>query len=91
MLIIRPLQSSDLDDLYNMAASAGNGLTTLPPDRHLLKTKIDKAQATFKGQRPPGAGLYLFALEDTEQKLSLIHIIRCRRIERCRTRVSHCR
>ncbi|MCK7545475.1 arginine N-succinyltransferase [Marinobacter bryozoorum] len=68
MLIIRPLAGNDLEDLYNMAASAGNGLTTLPPDRTLLKTKIDKAQATFKGQCPPGAGLYLFALEDTEQK-----------------------
>ena len=68
MLIIRPLAENDLDDLYEMAASAGNGLTTLPPDRTLLKTKIDKAQATFNGQCPPDAGLYLFALEDTEQK-----------------------
>jgi arginine N-succinyltransferase len=68
MLIIRPLQENDLDDLYNMAASAGNGLTTLPPDRQLLQGKIDEARATFEGHCAPGAGLYLFALEDTEQQ-----------------------
>ena len=68
MLIIRPLQSNDLDDLYDMAASAGNGLTTLPPDRQLLQGKIQKARDTFEGRREPGAGLFLFGLEDTEQQ-----------------------
>ncbi len=68
MLIIRPLQANDLEDLYQMATTAGNGLTTLPADRNLLQTRIDKARATFQGQRPPEAGLYLFALEDTEEQ-----------------------
>jgi arginine N-succinyltransferase len=36
MLLIRPLQESDLDDLYVMAQNAGKGLTTLPADRELL-------------------------------------------------------
>lgn len=67
MLIIRPMQESDLDDLYDMAASAGNGLTTLPPDRDLLSRKIRKARDSFEGRCDPGAGLYLFALWDTEQ------------------------
>lgn len=67
MLIIRPLKENDLDDLYEMAASAGNGLTTLPPDRKLLKNKIEKARASFEGRCAPGAGLYLFALEDTAE------------------------
>lgn len=68
MLIIRPLQQSDLDDLYTMAESAGNGLTTLPPDRQLLQRKIQKARDTFEGRCTPGAGLYLFGLEDTEKQ-----------------------
>ncbi len=68
MLVIRPLQKKDLDDLYDMAASAGNGLTTLPPDRKLLHSKIERARDTFEGRRAPDAGLYLFALEDTEQQ-----------------------
>ena len=32
MLVIRPLQSDDLEDLYAMAQKAGKGLTTLPAD-----------------------------------------------------------
>lgn len=39
MLVIRPLQEDDLDDLYAMAQGAGKGLTTLPADRELLQKK----------------------------------------------------
>ncbi|SRR5690554_319846 len=66
MLLIRPLQDSDLDDLYAMAGNAGNGLTTLPADRELLQSKIDRARDSFGQRCAPEAGLYLFALEDTE-------------------------
>ncbi|MDO6443184.1 arginine N-succinyltransferase [Marinobacter sp. 2_MG-2023] len=66
MLLIRPLQESDLDDLYAMAQKAGKGLTTLPADRDLLQRKINLARETFNQRCAPEAGLYLFALEDTE-------------------------
>jgi len=66
MLVIRPLQPGDLDDLYTMACNAGKGLTTLPADRDLLQRKIDLAGETFSQRCRPEAGLYLFALEDTE-------------------------
>ena len=66
MLMIRPLQQTDLDDLYAMAQKAGKGLTTLPADRDLLQRKINLAQETFNQRCAPEAGLYLFALEDTE-------------------------
>ncbi|MBQ0832074.1 arginine N-succinyltransferase [Marinobacter sp.] len=66
MLVIRPLQQTDLDDLYAMAQKAGKGLTTLPADRDLLQRKINLAQETFNQRCAPEAGLYLFALEDTE-------------------------
>ncbi len=66
MLITRPLQEADLYDLYDMAAGAGNGLTTLPPDSDLLLNKIRVARDTFEGRRDPGAGLYLFALHDVD-------------------------
>lgn len=68
MLVIRPLQPRDLDDLYAMAQNAGKGLTTLPADRALLQRKIDLAQDTFSQRCAPEAGLYLFALEDTDRK-----------------------
>lgn len=65
MLVIRPLQENDLDDLYTMALNAGKGLTTLPADRELLQRKINHARETFNQRCAPEAGLYLFALEDT--------------------------
>jgi len=65
MLVIRPLQENDLDDLYTMALNAGKGLTTLPADRELLQRKINHARETFIQRCAPEAGLYLFALEDT--------------------------
>lgn len=68
MLIIRPLQETDLEALYAMAQSAGKGLTTLPADRELLQRKIRHARDTFDQRCAPEAGLYLFALEDTELK-----------------------
>lgn len=66
MLLIRPLQENDLEALYAMAQSAGKGLTTLPADRDLLRRKIGHARDTFNQRCAPEAGLYLFALEDTE-------------------------
>lgn len=66
MLVIRPLQENDLEALYTMAQAAGKGLTTLPADRDLLKRKIRHARDTFDQRCAPEAGLYLFALEDTE-------------------------
>ena len=64
MLVIRPLQENDLDDLYTMALNAGKGLTTLPADRELLQRKINHARETFNQRCAPEAGLYLFALQD---------------------------
>lgn len=66
MLVIRPLQEKDLEDLHTMAQNAGKGLTTLPADRDLLQARINRAVETFSQRCAPEAGLYLFALEDTE-------------------------
>ena len=66
MLVIRPLQENDLEDLYAMTQKAGKGLTTLPADKALLQRKINLARETFNQRCAPEAGLYLFALEDTE-------------------------
>ncbi|WP_203143123.1 arginine N-succinyltransferase [Marinobacter mangrovi] len=68
MLLIRPLNQGDLEDLHDMAEGAGKGLTSLPPNRDLLSRKIARAEDTFNERCAPEAGMYLFALEDTEQK-----------------------
>ncbi|WP_404364982.1 arginine N-succinyltransferase [Marinobacter sp.] len=66
MLVIRPLGEDDHDDLYAMAEGAGKGLTSLPASHDLLARKINRARDTFSQRSAPEAGLYLFALEDTE-------------------------
>ena len=58
MLITRPIQEQDLDDLYELTGAAGNGLTTLPQDRDFLRRRIQKARDTFEGRCSPDAGLY---------------------------------
>ncbi|WP_372965722.1 arginine N-succinyltransferase [Marinobacter sp.] len=68
MLVVRPLHTTDLDDLYTMTRSAGKGLTTLPADRELLQRKIDRAADSFSERCKPEAALYLFALEDTDAR-----------------------
>lgn len=68
MLLIRPLQENDLDDLYSMAQNAGKGLTTLPADRELLQRKIERTRESFNQRCAPEAGLYLFALEETQSR-----------------------
>lgn len=68
MLILRPVERRDLDDLYGMACDAGKGLTTLPANRDLLESKISEARDSFEQRSAPEAGLFLFALEDTEQQ-----------------------
>ncbi|GGC61683.1 arginine N-succinyltransferase [Marinobacter halophilus] len=68
MLVIRPLQENDLDDLYLMTQNAGKGLTTLPADREMLQRKIERARESFNQRCAPEAGLYLFVLEDTVTK-----------------------
>ena len=40
MLLIRPAQLEDVDALLALAEGAGVGLTTLPPDRRLLRDRV---------------------------------------------------
>lgn len=68
MLVIRPIELADLDDLHQMASAVGIGMTSLPADVELLERKIQQARATFEQACAPEAGLYLFALEDTETR-----------------------
>ena len=50
MLIIRPVEAKDLDDLYDLAIKAGTGLTTLPAHRDALQEKIDASAAAFAAE-----------------------------------------
>ena len=68
MVIIRPVKSSDLDQLEQLASLAGVGLTTLPKDREILSRRIAKSEASFaKIPEHPGGESYLLVMEDLEK------------------------
>jgi arginine N-succinyltransferase len=69
MVLIRPVSIQDLDQLLELAASAGVGLTTLPNDRELLRKRILKSQRSMENiPDRPGGESYLLVMQDLETK-----------------------
>lgn len=65
MLMMRPARPDDLDGLMGLASNAGVGLTTLPPDRRLLRDRIQRSQHAFASDPVKAGGeAYLLVLED---------------------------
>jgi arginine N-succinyltransferase len=65
MVLVRPVKTSDLDQLEALAALTGIGLTTLPQDRNYLADRIAKSERSFAAiPNRPGGESYLFVLED---------------------------
>jgi arginine N-succinyltransferase len=65
--LLRPVQVSDLEGVYNLATKAGAGMTNLPADRALLKERIHLSLLSFeKDPKKPGDESYFFILEDTQ-------------------------
>ena len=67
MLVIRAVQTADLDALIEMARQAGSGMTTLKPDRKMLGDRVATAVASFNETIPPEKRDYMFVLEHTAQ------------------------
>jgi arginine N-succinyltransferase len=67
VIVIRPVQQTDLDALVALASTAGYGLTTLPHDPELLRKRIAKSLRSFRdmGDTPAGEA-YLLVAEETE-------------------------
>lgn len=66
MMLIRPIQTNELETLYLLAEKTGVGFTSLVPDRSILQNKIDQSVASFQQNiDQPGGESYLFVLEDT--------------------------
>jgi arginine N-succinyltransferase len=69
MVVIRPVRSSDLGALFELAQLAGVGLTTLPKDEKLLGQRIAKSEASLKRfPDRPGGETYMFVMEDLENQ-----------------------
>jgi len=67
MIIVRPIQASDYDALYQIAVDSGHGFTSLPVNEDLLRNKINHSEDSFKtSPQQPGDQGYLFVMEDTE-------------------------
>ena len=66
MLLIRPVKTNDLEQIYALAKQGGIGITTLPPDKKILRKKIADSRASFtKAIKVPHEEIYFFVLEDT--------------------------
>lgn len=69
MVIVRPVKLDDLDDLVDLANQETFGLTSLPKDARLLRTRILESLYSFqKPVEKPGGELYLFVMEDRDTK-----------------------
>jgi len=68
MLLIRPAKLDDLDALMSLAGMAGYGLTTLPRDAEVLRSRITDSLYSFEraSERPRGES-YLFVLQDCDR------------------------
>ena len=65
MLVVRAVQSGDLDGLIALASQTGSGMTTLKADRDMLARRVEFACASFAGTIAPECRDYLFVMEDT--------------------------
>ncbi len=65
-MIVRPVRSSDLPALIELARSTGAGLTTLPANEKRLAHRVDWAEKTFRGEAERADADYLFVLENDE-------------------------
>ena len=69
MMLVRPVTMSDHAEILALAHEAGIGMTSLPEDAGVLKTKIENAVASFAGNAErKGDERFLFVLEDTDRK-----------------------
>jgi arginine N-succinyltransferase len=68
-MIVRPVRSSDLPALIDLARSTGTGLTTLPANEERLAHRVGWAEKTFRGEAGRGDADYLFVLEDDEGRV----------------------
>ena len=65
MVLVRPVQAGDLDQLEKLAALTGVGLTTLPQDRTYLAKRIGQSERAMQAMPDrPGGESYLLVMEE---------------------------
>ncbi|KQQ57036.1 arginine N-succinyltransferase [Pseudomonas sp. Leaf127] len=68
-MIVRPVRSTDLPALIDLARSTGAGLTTLPANEQRLTHRVGWAEKSFRGQAERADSDYLFVLEDDQERV----------------------
>jgi arginine N-succinyltransferase len=69
MIIIRPIQETDLDKLYEISHKTGKGFTSLQPDKKFIEEKITHSVKSFNQERTNNrSSLFFFVAEDTYSK-----------------------
>lgn len=66
MLIIRPVEHKDVNDLFCLAKKAGEGMTSLPANLEVLSQKITNSQESFERDAPHPDDFFLLVMEDTQ-------------------------
>jgi arginine N-succinyltransferase len=68
-LLVRPVKTEDIDQLYELSGKVTVGLTTLPHDRKVLQKRIKASVRSFSEvPEKPGGEIYLFVMEDTKTR-----------------------
>lgn len=69
MRVLRPVEKTDLENIYTLAMESGVGLTTLVKDKNVLATHIETSMDAFsKVVIKPQNENYFFVLEDTNSR-----------------------
>ncbi|RQU48008.1 arginine N-succinyltransferase [Burkholderia cenocepacia] len=66
MIVVRVVQTGDVDALVSLAQETGPGLTTFKPDRDALAARIERSRRTLEGHAAPGEAGYFFVMEDSK-------------------------
>ena len=65
MLIVRPAEESDVDQLYDLIQESAYGLTTLKISKQQLHDRVESSTFSFKMKSGKPAGQpYVFVMED---------------------------
>ena len=65
-MYVRPVEMKDIDALVALAKKAGPGVTSLQPDRTMLRNRIKRSMDTFAGLLSLADQGYLFVLMNSE-------------------------
>jgi len=68
MLVIRPVKTADLKDIYDLSIKAGKGLTSLPSCEKSLFKKIQLSETSFARATATPGDYYLLVMEDLDKQ-----------------------